>query len=80
MKRRKDLPREVTCKTKPTYKNIFLSSSPCSLNPKPKSSVLDSRSTCTKNPQQPLIEHKSSVLDLISLVEIEPNKLEMLIC
>ena len=37
-----------TNKTKPTCKKIFLSFCLCSLNPKPKSSVLDSKSTCTK--------------------------------
>ena len=48
--------------------------------PKHKSSVLDLRSTCTKDPPQPLPEQKSSVLDSISLVEIESNKLRMLVC
>ena len=60
--------------------HYFFCSSPCSLNPKPKSSVLDSKSTCTKNSRQPLAEHKLSVLDSISLIEIESNKLKVLIC
>ena len=66
-------------------KNLYFfffvfSSSSCSLNLKPKSSVLDSRSTCTQNSHQPLAEYKTSVLDSIFLVEAESNKLEMLIC